>query len=95
MLVSAILCKTKNCRRNLSRHLFRTGHWQSVALVDFCATANVKIPINGHVFGVCGGIKNRLAGDFWGFARKGQKRIARSGACQYKLSLMAATSAGP
>jgi hypothetical protein len=26
MLVSAILCKTKNCRRNLSHHLFRTGH---------------------------------------------------------------------
>jgi hypothetical protein len=47
-------------------------HRQPVALVDFCATGNAKIPINGYAFGVCK-VKNRLAGDFWEFTRKAQQ----------------------
>jgi hypothetical protein len=43
---------------------YAAGHiWQPVALVDFCAISNAKIPIIGAAFGVCGG-KNRLAVGF-------------------------------
>jgi hypothetical protein len=48
-----------------------TEPWQPVALVDFCAINNAKIPIIGAArtfgsMGVCG-VKNRLIGDFLGF----------------------------
>jgi hypothetical protein len=58
----------KNCAKiqNFLRRYEFFAAWQPVALVDFCATSNAKIPIIGAAFGVCK-VKNRLIGDFLGF----------------------------
>jgi hypothetical protein len=56
----------------ISVFLAQAEHRQVVALVDFCATNNAKIPIIGAVFGVYRA-KNRLKAGFGNLCAKRNK----------------------